>query len=288
MADSPASGNLTTKSLEKSAARLRAKRFYPDLFLCRAEERIGRVAADKIKEICQIDDEQMICIPDVNSIYHVPVELMAKGILSFVKSQLMLSKVPNHQARAMLPRWSEWMNRVDGERPVLKITLVGKSRKMENSYMSVWKALEHASILATMELHLTFIKASDLCEDPIEGASSICLAAWKAVKDSDGVIVPGGFGPDSIDGIIRASNWCRVNKKPFLGICLGMQAAVIEFARNVVRLEGADTTEFNPNTMHPVVINIPHNQDRPDSLRQGKRTTFFKKFYLSTISKCRF
>lgn len=111
--------------------------------------------------------------------------------------------------------------------------------------------------------------------------------AWQALCSSDGVIVPGGFGSRGMEGKIRACEWCRVNRKPFLGICLGMQAAVIEFARNVVNLKGANTTEIDANTEHPLVIDMPehHPGDMGGTMRLGKRTTIFKENQNSTISE---
>lgn len=157
------------------------------------------------------------------------------------------------------------------------IALVGKYTKLKDSYASVYKALQHASTKVGYKLNLQFIDAGHLepeskNTDPVNFHSS-----WKQLCSADGVIVPGGFGNRGINGKIEACKWCREHDIPMLGICLGLQTTVIEFSRNVLNLEDANSTEFNKDTTNPVVIDMPeHNQGMMGgTMRLGKRTTKF-------------
>lgn len=260
----------------------------PDLIVCRSERPIGQEVKDKISNFCHVAPEQVICIPDLSSIYHVPIEMEANGVLAFLKDRLQLASIPEPSAsKQTMQRWRELAYRVDNTRGEVKISLVGKYTKLEDSYASVSKSLQHAAIAAGFKLNLKFIEACHLEKNIKKENQLLYYEAWQALCNSDGVIVPGGFGSRGMEGKIRACQWCRENRKPFLGICLGLQAAVIEFARNVVGLTDANTTEIDPNTENPLVIDMPehHPGDMGGTMRLGKRTTFFKENPNSTISK---
>lgn len=280
-----ATGEPKTKPTQSSVRELRGLGLSPDLILCRSERPIGNDVKDKISNFCHVAPEQVICIPDLSSIYHVPLEMEANGVLDFLRDRLQLKFVDQMRKQTM-QHWRELAFRVDNTRGEVKISLVGKYTKLEDSYASVSKSLQHAAIAAGFKLSLKFIEACHLERDYKRENQLLYHQAWQELCDSDGVIVPGGFGSRGMEGKIRACQWCREKKKPFLGICLGMQAAVIEFARNI-GFEGANTTEIDPNVAHPLVIDMPehHPGIMGGTMRLGKRTTVFKDNCNSTISK---
>lgn len=210
-------------------------------------------------------------------------------MLTFLKDRLQLDSIPEASAtKQTMQRWRELAYRVDNTRGEVKISLVGKYTRLEDSYASVSKSLQHAAIAAGFKLNLKFIEACHLEKNIKKENQLLYYEAWQALVNSDGVIVPGGFGSRGMEGKIRACQWCRENRKPFLGICLGLQAAVIEFGRNVVGLQGANTTEIDPDTENPLVIDMPehHPGDMGGTMRLGKRTTVFTENQNSTISEC--
>lgn len=160
----------------------------------------------------------------------------------------------------------------------MSIALVGKYTRLEDSYASVSKSLQHASIQAGYKLNLKFIEACNLERAMKQENPVLYHEAWQMLCKSDGILVPGGFGQRGIEGKIRACQWAREKRKPFLGICLGLQAAVIEYSRNVLKLDDANSTEVNPNTQHPLVIDMPehHPGQMGGTMRLGRRTTVFK------------
>lgn len=230
-----ATGEPKTKPTQASVRELRGLGLSPDLIVCRSEKPVGQEVKDKISNFCHVAPEQVICIPDLSSIYHVPLEMEANGVLAFLNDRLQLGLTGN--TKQSLQRWRELANRFDNARGEVKISLVGKYTKLEDSYASVSKALQHAAIAAGFKLSLKYIEACHLEKNIKKENQLLYYEAWQALCNSDGVIVPGGFGSRGMEGKIRACQWCRENKKPFLGICLGLQAAVIEFARNVVGIK---------------------------------------------------
>jgi CTP synthase len=168
--------------------------------------------------------------------------------------------------------------RVDNLTREVTIALVGKYTRLEDSYASVSKSLQHASIQAGYKLNLIFIEACNLERAMKHENPVLYHEAWQSLCKSDGILVPGGFGQRGIEGKIRACQWAREKRKPFLGICLGLQAAVIEYARNVLKLEDANSTEVNPDTKNPIVVDMPeyHPGQMGGTMRLGRRTTLFK------------
>uniref|UniRef100_A0A6B2E6L6 CTP synthase n=1 Tax=Phlebotomus kandelakii TaxID=1109342 RepID=A0A6B2E6L6_9DIPT len=272
-------GEAKTKPTQASVRELRGLGLSPDLIVCRSEKQIGEEVKEKISNFCHVATKQVICIHDLSSIYHVPLLMEEHNVVEFLIERLQLN-VPNPR-NSLMTRWRDLANRVDtlataGRK--VNITLVGKYTKLEDAYASVTKALQHAAIDRDFNLNLKFVDASHLektmqTEDPVKYHE-----AWKQLCVSDGVIVPGGFGSRGIEGKISACQWCREQKKPLLGICLGLQAMVIEFARNVLGLKEANTTEIDPKTKDPLVIDMPeyHPGDMGGTMRLGKRTTIFK------------
>ncbi|XP_055704518.1 CTP synthase [Phlebotomus papatasi] len=272
-----ATGEPKTKPTQASVRELRGLGLSPDLIVCRSELPIGTEVKEKISNFCHVATEQVICIHDLSSIYHVPLLMEKHGVVDFLAERLQLN-LPNQRPTRLMQRWRDLAHRVDTIRRKVNITLVGKYTKLEDAYASVMKALQHASIASGFNLNLKFIDASHLEKQTQMSKPEQYHEAWKELCISDGVIVPGGFGSRGIEGKIMACQWCRDNNKPILGICLGLQAMVIEFARNVLKLEDANSTEVDPDTKNPLVIDMPeyHPGDMGGTMRLGRRTTIFK------------
>ncbi|XP_063701862.1 CTP synthase [Culicoides brevitarsis] len=277
-------GEPKTKPTQASVRELRGLGLSPDLIMCRSEKVIGQEVKEKISNFCHVAPEQVICIHDLASIYHVPLLMEANGVIDFLNERLQLNiKVP--RPNRSLYKWRDLARRAENLNKEVKIALVGKYTKLEDAYASVVKALQHASITVGYKLSLKFIEACHLERTTKTDNPALYYEAWGQLTASDGVIVPGGFGQRGIEGKIRACQWAREKKKPYLGICLGLQASVIEFTRNVLKLEGANSTEVDPKTPHPVVIDMPehHPGQMGGTMRLGKRTTLFR--YDSVIRK---
>lgn len=201
----------------------------------------------------------------------------SQGVIDFLNERLKLN-ITSPRPRHFMRTWRELAEHIDHLRRNVNIALVGKYTKLEDAYASVTKALQHASIQAGYKLNLTYIEAANLEPQTLADNPVLYHEAWQQLCKSDGVIVPGGFGKRGIEGKIEACKWCRLNNKPLLGICLGLQVAVIEYSRNVLGLTDANSTEINPDTPHAVVIDMPeHNKgEKGGTMRLGKRFTRFK------------
>uniref|UniRef100_A0AAV2MAR1 CTP synthase n=1 Tax=Knipowitschia caucasica TaxID=637954 RepID=A0AAV2MAR1_KNICA len=218
---------------------------------------------------------QVICVQDVTSVYRVPLLLEKQGVVSYFCERLNLPV--EMKPLRILSKWKEMSDRSDRLLECVSIALVGKYTKLSDSYTSVIKALEHSALAINHKLQVKYIDSADLelstqTDDPVKYHE-----AWQHLCSAQGVLVPGGFGVRGTEGKMLAINWARKQNKPFLGVCLGMQLAVCEFARNVLGWEDANSTEFNPETKHPVVIDMPeHNSGQMGgTMRLGKRRTIF-------------
>uniref|UniRef100_A0A1I8PH14 CTP synthase n=1 Tax=Stomoxys calcitrans TaxID=35570 RepID=A0A1I8PH14_STOCA len=274
---SPSStGEPKTKPTQSSVRELRGFGLSPDLIVCRSEKPIGSEVKEKISNFCHVAPDQVICIHDLSSIYHVPLLMEQNGVIEFLNERLQLHIQPSKREKC-LQKWKDLARRSETLRKTVNIALVGKYTKFKDSYASVIKALQHAALAVGYNLNLNFIDSSLLENETLQEAPSKYHKEWQLLCESDGVLVPGGFGSRGIEGKIKACKWCRENRKPFLGICLGLQAAVIEFARSVLGLEDANTTEINPKTANALVIDMPehHTGQMGGTMRLGKRTTIF-------------
>uniref|UniRef100_A0A672MMC1 CTP synthase n=1 Tax=Sinocyclocheilus grahami TaxID=75366 RepID=A0A672MMC1_SINGR len=235
-------GEQKTKPTQNSVRELRGLGLSPDLIVCRCSTPLDTAVKEKISMFCHVEPEQVICIHDVSSIYRVPLLLEDQGI------------------------------------KLQKLHSLGKYTKLSDSYASVIKALEHSALAINYKLEVKYIDSADLEPAALQEEPVKYHEAWQKLCRADGVLVPGGFGVRGTEGKIQAINWARRQKKPFLGVCLGMQLAVCEFARNVLGWEDANSTEFDPETKHPVVIEMPeHNPGQlGGTMRLGKRRTLFK------------
>ena len=238
-----ASGELKTKPTQHSVKELRSIGIQPDILLCRTEMELSDDIKAKIALFCNVPTEAVITARDVESIYEVPLNFHQEGLDDRVVEVL------NIWTRA--PRLEEWVDLVHSiKHPERSVTIgiVGKYIHLRESYKSLNEALTHGGIGNNAKVLLEFIDSEMIEKD--EGESNPALQTLRQV---DGILVPGGFGSRGIEGKIQAIRYARENKVPFLGICLGMQMAVVEFARNVANMSGTNSTEFDPDSPYPVI-----------------------------------
>ncbi|XP_078094413.1 CTP synthase 1 isoform X2 [Mustelus asterias] len=269
-------GEQKTKPTQNSVRELRGLGLSPDLIVCRCTTPMEKSVKEKISMFCHVEPEQVICVYDVCSLYRVPLLLEAEGVVGYFKDRLNLEF--EAKPRKLLNKWKDMADRYDRTLENCSIALVGKYTKLSDSYASVIKALEHSALAINQKLEVKYIDSADLEPNRQQEEPVKYHEAWQNLCSANGVLVPGGFGFRGTEGKILAIAWARRQKKPFLGVCLGMQLAVVEFARNVLNWSDANSTEFNPNTSHPVVIDMPeHNPgEMGGTMRLGKRKTILK------------
>uniref|UniRef100_A0A671WJW4 CTP synthase n=1 Tax=Sparus aurata TaxID=8175 RepID=A0A671WJW4_SPAAU len=265
-------GEQKTKPTQNSVRELRGLGLSPDLIMCRCSTPLETAVKEKISMFCHVEPTQVICVQDVSSVYRVPLLLEDQGVVSYFCQRLNLPV--GIRPRKML----EIVFLLLTLRKHVSIALVGKYTKLADSYTSVIKALEHSALAINHKLEVKYIDSADLEPTTLQDEPVKYHEAWQKLCSSQGVLVPGGFGVRGTEGKILAINWARKQNKPFLGVCLGMQLAVCEFARNVLGWEDANSTEFNPESEHPVVIDMPeHNPGQMGgTMRLGKRQTIFR------------
>ena len=233
-----AAGELKTKPTQHSVKELRSIGIQPDILVCRTEKDISQDIRAKLALFCDVDREAVIQLKDASSIYEVPLMLAQEGFDREVVKRLGLEC---HEAD--LAEWEEMVQRVRNLDKKVTIALVGKYVELPDAYLSVVESLKHAGFQYNTEIIIKWIDAENIEKEGPE----------KLLQDADGILVPGGFGERGIEGKIATAGYARKNKVPLLGICLGMQCAVIEFARSICGLAGANSIEFASNTPHPVV-----------------------------------
>ncbi len=241
-----AAGELKTKPTQHSVKELRSIGIQPDIIVCRSERPLSKELKEKIALFCDIDKEAVIENVDAPSIYEVPLELERQGLAEIVVQRLGLPR------RA--PDLAEWERLVavcrNPERSV-KIAVVGKYIELKDAYLSIGEALCHGGIAHRARVEIVWVDSEQLEHgDPEE-----------IFRGVTGILVPGGFGSRGVAGKIRAITYARTRRIPFFGICLGMQCAVIEYARSVCGLEGANSTEFDPDTAYPVIDLLPEQRE---------------------------
>lgn len=244
------SGELKTKPTQHSVKELQSIGIQPDIIVLRSEKEVEESLKQKISLFCNVDEEEVITNLDAPELYEVPLLLEKEGLASLVCKKLDLpEKKPD------LKDWRELVSRARSLDNKVTIALVGKYVELHDAYLSVAEALRHGGIANNAEVHIKWIHSEDLNSQNVE----------RFLKDADGIIVPGGFGNRGIEGKIEAIRFARENDIPFLGLCLGLQLAVIEFARDVAGMEGADSIELNAETPYPV-INLMEEQKKIQSL----------------------
>ena len=234
-----ATGELKTKPTQHSVAELRGIGIAPSMIIARADYEVEQEIIDKIALFCDVEKRAVVPMKTAKSLYEIPLLVEEAGVADYIieKINLKASKKPN------LKPWKELAKKIKKDKPTVKIALVGKYIELQDAYMSVREALRHAALSLEVDDEIIWIHSSDL-----EKGKS-----WDALKSADAIIVPGGFGERGIEGKILAAKYARENKIPYLGLCLGMQLMCVEFARNVLGYEDANSTEFNRRTSHPVI-----------------------------------
>ena len=253
-----------TKPTQHGVKDLRSLGLSPSVIFCRCTEELLGPTREKISNFCHVPADNVLSVHDVKNIYQVPFLLQQQNLHVLLQERLKLPfKEPN------LGQWGRMANAMAQWTDTVQICLIGKYTGLQDSYLSVIKSLRHAAIACEHKLDLQWVEATDL-ENNVE-------EAWDKVKSAQGIIVPGGFGNRGFDGKVLAAQYCRENKKPYLGVCLGFQAMVVEYSRNVLGLEGANSTEFDESATHPVVFFMPEidKETMGGTMRLGSRVTKF-------------
>lgn len=236
----PSVGELKTKPTQHSVKELRSIGIQPDILLCRSTHPLSESSRKKIALFTNVAEKAVISVVDADSIYRIPLLLHQQGLDKIICDKLQLNTPP-----ADLSEWKTVLAAMDNpDKVTVKVAMVGKYMDLTDAYKSLNEALVHAGIHTRTQVKILYVDSETL-----ETAGTDCL------NEADAILVPGGFGERGIEGKIRAVQFARENNTPYLGICLGMQVAVIDFAREI-GLEGADSTEFNPKTPHPVIALI--------------------------------
>ena len=243
------SGELKTKPTQHSVKELRSIGIQPDVLVCRSDRTIAEEMKRKIGGFCGVPTRAVIPSLDADSIYAVPLTLEQEGLCREVLDVLDLT---DHESD--MADWAQLVHKLRNPGPAVKVSLVGKYIQLNDAYLSVVEALRHACLAQDASLDLHWVCAEKI---ETEGAESL-------LKGMDAVVVPGGFGNRGVDGKIAAIRWAREQRVPFLGLCLGMQTAVIEWARNLAGLTEATSAELDAGTPHPVIHLLPEQQDVVD------------------------
>ena len=244
-----AAGELKTKPTQHSVNELRRIGIHPDVIVCRSHEELSQDIKDKIALFADVDVRSVVACPDVSDVYLVPAVLQEEGLDELVCEHLGIDA-----PRAELGDWQELMDRIGEVRGEVEIALVGKYVKLRDAYLSVHEALKHAGVHHGCSIRVRWVDAENMSYEE----------AARLLDEVDGVLVPGGFGSRGWEGKILACRVARERRIPYLGICLGMHVAVSEFARHVCGLDGANSTEMDPETPHPVIDLLPEQKEIED------------------------
>ena len=264
-------GEQKTKPTQHTVKELRGLGIIPDILVCRSEKPLEDETRAKLAAFCHVGKEAVVSAHDVSNLYQIPISLYEQSVLRKVSEHLGF-KVPD--SLPMLDEWKQMADKVDGLTEEVHIAMVGKYTGLSDSYLSVIKALQHSALAVDRKLVIDWVESTDL--DPNENSEKHD-EAWSLVKNADGILVPGGFGIRGVEGKIAAANYARVNNIPYLGVCLGLQIATIEFCRNVLDMENANSTEFDENTPNPAVVFMPEisKTHMGGTMRLGTKPTPF-------------
>ncbi|WP_400244083.1 CTP synthase [Niallia sp. JL1B1071] len=252
-----AAGEMKTKPTQHSVKELRSLGIQPNVIVVRTEKPISEDMKDKIALFCDIDNKSVIECRDADTLYTIPLALQEQNLDQIVCEHLKLKC-----QEADMTEWIELVDRVRNLSKTTKIALVGKYVELQDAYISVVEALKHAGYAYDADIDIEWINAEHVTKENVQ----------ELLQDADGILVPGGFGDRGIEGKILATQYAREQKVPFFGICLGMQVASIEFARNVLGWDDAHSSEINEETTHPVIDLLPEQKDVEDlggTLRLG-------------------
>lgn len=242
-------GELKTKPTQHSLKELRGIGIQPDSLVCRSDRELTKEVKDKISLFGDIEKEAVIQVVDAEHIYEVPLMLKREGLADIVIKKLEIKNIVKK------PDLEEWKNMVKSMKKLSKkitIAIVGKYVELPDAYISISEALCHAGVVNDSAVDIKYVYSEDLEQEK---------DLDEVFAEVQGIVVPGGFGQRGIEGKIKAIKYARENRIPYFGLCLGMQCAVIEYARNVLKLEAANSSEFNPDTPHPVIALMPEQKD---------------------------
>ena len=233
-----ASGELKTKPTQHSVKELRSLGIGPDVLVCRSEQELPKEEKRKIALFCSVPKDNVISMHDVDTVYSIPLLLNKQKV-----DEIILKKL---KVKTKKPNLNDWKRVVKSKllpEKEVNVSFVGKYTELKDSYKSINEALEHAGIQNKAKVNINFVEAEEITSKNVK----------KILKNADAILVPGGFGERGVEGMIFACKFARENNIPYLGICLGMQVAIIEYARNVLKLKAANSTEFDPTTKFPVI-----------------------------------
>ena len=233
-----ASGELKTKPTQHSVKELRSLGIGPDVLVCRSEQELPKEEKRKIALFCSVPKDNVISMHDVDTVYSIPILLNKQKV-----DEIILKKL---KVKTKKPNLNDWKRVVKSKllpEKEVNVSFVGKYTELKDSYKSINEALEHAGIQNKAKVNINFVEAEEITSKNVK----------KILKNADAILVPGGFGERGVEGMISACKFARENNIPYLGICLGMQVAIIEYARNVLKLKAANSTEFDPTTKFPVI-----------------------------------
>jgi CTP synthase len=242
-------GELKTKPTQHSVKELRSIGLQPDAIVCRSDRPLSRGLKEKISLLCDVEMEAVVSAVDADSIYEVPLVLHEEGLDGYLAGHLRLA-----DGEPDLSEWKALVNGIETGTEPVSIAVVGKYVDLPDAYLSVIEALKHGGFHHSSRVNITWVASDDLATGRVEDI----------LAGADGILVPGGFGVRGVEGKVDAIRYARERGVPFLGICLGLQCAVIEFARNVCGLPGANSSEFDPACEHPVIDLLPEQKDVTD------------------------
>jgi len=256
-------GEQKTKPTQHTVKELMGLGITPDVLVCRSSKPLNDETRQKLSAFCHVRPEAVFSTHDVPNIYHVPLMLEEQGFCDILDIDC--------EKTSLLAEWRAMAHRLDELTEQVNIAMVGKYTDLSDAYLSVIKSLQHAALAVDRKLNIDWIEASDL-----EDAAN--TEAWSLLHNANGVLVPGGFGDRGIEGKVLAAQYARENNVPYLGICLGLQVATIEFCRNVLGIKDATSTEFDADAANPAVIFMPEisKTHLGGTMRLGSRPTIFQ------------
>lgn len=269
-------GEPKSKPTQHGVRELRAAGLQPDLIICRSSKPLDRGVISKISQFCMVPPSHVISVHDVSNIYKVPLLLHDQRVASLVLNCLHLHRMPPDDSH--LAQWKAIAEDDDKAHRTIRIGIVGKYTGLSDSYLSVTKSLDHAAMACHVNCDIVWVDSSALEESTKRSKPDKYNEAWDALLQLDGILIPGGFGNRGVEGKIAAIKHAREKKVPFLGICLGMQVAVIEYAKNVCGIEEATSGEFDDKADHPVILYMPEidREHMGGTMRLGARDTLVK------------
>ncbi|HJM18132.1 MAG TPA: CTP synthase (glutamine hydrolyzing) [Candidatus Thalassarchaeaceae archaeon] len=269
-------GEQKTKPTQHTVKELRSLGIIPHMLVCRSKDQLVDETRQKISAFCHVPTDAVVSAHDVSNIYQVPIMLENQGVTELL-SRTLSFEIP--AKRPILGDWKKMADHVDSleDAEEVHIAVTGKYTDLSDSYLSVIKALQHSSFKVNRKLVIDWIESSDLDDEAASSDPDSHSRAWELLRGADGVLVPGGFGIRGIEGKIKAAEYARTNKVPYLGVCLGLQVATIEFCRNILGLDGANSTEFDDSTPNPAIVFMPEisKTHMGGTMRLGAKPTPF-------------